>query len=399
LSQTSLERYGSDQPIDDRAQLTSMREHREPWQSSQEPISSYISPPTPTEPLRIVTPSLHAPPSEPVKPKTPWGIDSTSQFDMGPTLSGSVGSSLRRKPIRDISPTAQEDGPRLIPKEVVHSRINANEEFLERRRQSRLMFNELRYSVVSSISENRVSEVFSDGPLSPLVSSPASPGTSMSPAEGRGFRGSLNGYDMHMTRQKSQGQASQATRSSRTSSILPDPHSVHRHDSEDSIFGLRAAPASPPVIEAHAAGTSGNIELWSPIATTASPLIIENPQTWDPMGTTPISENRAGWGPISATLQVPGFGSGVVAGLEPVSNLDYDDEKMPVEVPEESFTHSTPTFSVRAMDYPIRPDSSFSKFGGFCDGAKALTRGETGFKIVKSPAVCSSLVINILSHN
>jgi hypothetical protein len=396
LSPASLQRSDSGEPIDDRALLTSMRQHMEPSESNSEPLSNYVSLPTPTEPLRIVTPSLHAPQSEPVKPRSPWGIDSTSEFDMGPTLSGSFRTSLRRKPIQDTSPTTQADSPRLIPKEVVHSRINANEEFLERRRQSRLMFsNELRYSAVSSISENRVSEVFSEGPLSPLVTSPASPGTSISTTEGRGFRTSLSGYDTHMTRQRSQGQASQGTRSSRTSSIVPNPQSVHRHDSEDSTFGLHAAPTSPPVIESPAAGSSGNIELWSPIATTASPLVIENPQTWDPRTTNSVYGNRENGGPISATLQLSGLAGEAVAGLEPVSNLDYGNEKIPVNDPDESFTQSTSTLSVRAMDYPIRPDSSFSKFGGFCEGAKALIRGDPGFKIVKSPAVCSSMIIKI----
>jgi len=346
----------------------------EPSQSNPEPPEP--PPPTLIEPLRILTPSLHAPPSEPVKPKSPWGIESPSQFDMGLTLSGSLGTSLRRKPVRDISPTAQPEGPRLIPKEIVHSRINANEEFLERRRQSRIMFNnELRFSVVSSISENRASEVFSDGPMSPLI---PSPGASTSPLEGRGFRSNLNGYDVPMTRQRSQGQASQGTRSSRTSSMLHERQSpVQRHGSEDSIFGLRAAPASPAAIETQGPGSSGNIELWTPVTTTLSPATGENCQNW---------------GPIAATLKVPGFGSGVESGLEPATHIDYDNEKIVVNDPEAGLNQPTAILSITSMDYPIRPDSSFSKFGGFCEGAKALTRGETGFKIVKRPAVCSCLM-------
>ena len=184
---------------------------------------------------------------------------------------------------------------------------------------------------------------------------------------------------MPMARQKSQGHASLATRSSRTSSILHEIQSpVERHDSEGSIFGNRAALTTPP-IDNHASGTSGNIELWTPIQTTASPLTIDNPHTWDPRPTT--------------NLQVPQpiFRGEVISDLEPVSNLDFDNEKIAVDVPGPSPTQFTPTFTVTQMNYPIRPDSSFSRFGGFCEGAKAITRGETGFKLVRSPVVSSAM--------
>ncbi|KAE9370685.1 hypothetical protein N431DRAFT_343674 [Stipitochalara longipes BDJ] len=349
------------QPKDDRAHLSSTRQS-----SINNSISPpYMSPITPTEPLQITAPSIYAPQFEPVKPKGPWSIENPLNYDMSPTLGGSLGASaslLRRKPVGDVSPTAPPDEPQLIPKEVIHSRISANEEFLERRRQSRIMFNELRYSAVSSIDENRASETFTDGPMSPL--SP-SPGTSA-------------GLGYSMSRQRSQGHASQGTRSSRTSSIVPDRHSVQRHDSEDSIFGnRRAAPASPSITENHAAGTSGNIELWSPITTTASPAMIDNPYTWEPPTVPPAV-------PPKLQIPMPSYGNEVPAGLIPV-NVTYDDGMIVVNAPEET-VQPGPTFTVREMDYPIRPDSSFSKFGGFCDGAKSLTRGETGFKIVKRPA-------------
>jgi hypothetical protein len=118
--------------------------------------------------------------------------------------------------------------------------------------------------------------------------------------------------------------------------------------------------------------------LWTPVATSLSPT---------------SSENRQSWGPISATLQVPGFGSGVEPGLEPVTNIDYDNEKIAVDPPAEALNQPTPILSITSMNYPIGPDSSFSKFGGFCEGAKALTRGDTGFKIVKRPAVCPYPII------
>jgi hypothetical protein len=362
------------QPKDDRALLSSMRQ---PSFANAEP-PPYISPASLTKPLQINTPSVRAPPTEPVKPKGPWGVESPMLYGDSPTLPSSLGTSvgsLRRKPVGvDVSRTAQSDAPPLIPKEVVHSRISANEEFLERRRQSRIMFNnELRFSAVSSIDENRASEVFSDGPLSPMC---PSPGTSTSPVEGRGgFRASLNGNDM--SRQRSQGHASQSTRSSRTSSTLPDRQSYQRHDSDGSIFGLReaAGQASPVTTENQAAGTSGNIELWSPIITTVSPAAIDNPYSWDPV-------------PTRLQPRPPVYGSEAPSGLEPV-NMAYDDGMIVVNAPEQP---PTATFTISQMNYPIRPDSSFSKFGGFCEGAKALIRGETGFKIVKRPSVCPEAV-------
>jgi len=373
-SRVVVSSQGSTYPKDDRAQLASMRQPN--IVNSVPP--PYMSPISPTEPLNITTPSTHAPQFEPLKPKSPWSIENPLNYDMSPTLGGSLGASasfLRRKPVGDASPTAPPDEPPLIPKEVVDSRISANEEFLERRRQSRMTFHELRYSAVSSIDENRASETFTDGPLSPL--SP-SPGTSA----GLGYEG------YNMSRQRSQGHASQGTHSSRTSSILPDRQSVQRHDSEDSIFGnRRAAPASPPITENHAAGTSGNIELWSPITTTASPAVIDNPYTWE----LPVVPPAV---PPKLQIPPPSYGNEVPDGMIPV-NVVYDDGMIVVNAPEET-VQPAPTFTVRQMDYPIRPDSSFSKFGGFCDGAKALTRGETGFKIVKRPAVCTNPRLSIV---
>ncbi len=361
---------------DDRALLLSMRQ---PSFANAEP-PPYISSASLAEPLQINNPSFRVPPTEPVRPKGPWGVENPVLYGDSPTLPSSLETSvgsLWRKPVgADVSQTVQSDPPPLIPKEIVHSRISANEEFLERRRQSRIMFNnELRFSAVSSIDENRASEVFSEGPLSPMC---PSPGTSTSPVEGRGgFRVNLNGNDM--TRQRSQGHASPSTRSSRTSSTRPDRQSYQRHDSEGSIFGLReaAGQASPVITENQAAGTSGNIELWSPIITTVSPAAIDNPYSWDPVLKRPQPPP-------------PVYGSEASSGLESV-NMGYDDGMIPVVVGAPAHP-PTATFTISQMNYPIRPDSSFIKFGGFCEGAKALIRGETGFKIVKRPSVCSNAV-------
>ncbi|KAH6671839.1 hypothetical protein B0J14DRAFT_81810 [Halenospora varia] len=372
--------------------------------------SSYGFPSPPSEPsspsthmgnLRMNTP----PPSAPPKPKSPWAIESPSQFDLGPTQP--PGSSVRRKPVQQAiqSPsrgTLPFERPiHFIPQELVHSRITSNEEFLARRRRSRIMFQtELRQSI-GSIEEHKVLELsgeamkkdYAELPSNESVSfealptysdaanvntyssgsntyssntyssnntstySSASAGTystspntaySSSPIGERISKASSNSYDVLMTRQRSQGQFSTMTRSSDGSSMMPD-RKVHRPDSQDLVSPLQQLHTS----------TSFN----------------EHPAT----------DQKEKWEGLSSTLHVPGYGSGIESGLEVVMGVDHDNEKMPVD-DENSLAQNTPTPSMKSFDYPIRHDTSFYKFGGFCDGAKAMMRGETGFKVVKRPS-------------
>lgn len=345
-------------PRDDRTQLASMRQRapsmRKPVPSPSQSTSSQNSLPTPaaSPPERHLY--LDISPAEPVKPKSPWTIDSPSQFDLGAHMSPP--SRSQRRTSREVSPGSTTDAEgRLIPREVVLSRVRANEEFLQRRRDSRLIFqNEFRKSI-SSIDEHRVSEIFTTSPiLTPISPTGATGGMSISPIDGRASRTSMSDYQTLMTRQRSQGGASQGTRSSIASSEFQERPATRRHDSEaDSIFGLRAAgPLSPP-----------------------------------------LSEHRSSAGlegiPVAATLRLPDFGEGVYQGIEVVDNTDYTAGLIPVhdnEPPPVQQTSSAPATSVRSIDHPMRHDASFFKFGGFCDGAKALVRGETGFKIYKRPA-------------
>lgn len=475
---TNLQNFQlEEKPKDDRADLSSMRG----TSASRKPISGQPPPVSTSPPHDRPVLTLETPPSEPLKPRSPWSIDGPSQFDMGPvTTSGAIlhsipvpqapyrghsvlvvsppasdyGSDISHlkrhneppyptppqsqgRPLSDVSPltATSEQAPPLIRKEIVYSRLNQNEEFLERRRQSRLLFQtEMRKSIssISSIEENRTSQNFSDGSMfnsprlghSTMLSSSGASGErspitlkqsgsrngrpnsasdksgpwreklispneksssynernrisegfsdgispileySISPIDGRTSRSSANGYDTLMTRQRSQGQASQTTRSSRTSSILQevrqqDRPKLDRKDShasqasQESIFGLRnAEPLSPPLSE-HRTSGSGN------------------------------------WGTLATTLQVPGFGEGVESGLEVVDTVDRDNGLILAtegEVP----VQQTPTTSMKSVDYPMRHDSSFYKFGGFCDGAKNMIRGETAFRVMKRPSVRTS---------
>lgn len=377
-----------DKPRDDRAFLTSMRAPESPLTRKPLPSVFQNAQPRPAAPVQASSTVLPSPLQEPVKPQSPWAINGPSQFDMGHLPQG-------RQLSRDISPSSlpnasQAEGqPSHIAKEVVRYRISANDEFLERRRQSKIFFqNELRRqatprspSIVSmerplsdrrisgTIEENRVSEVFQDGPLIP---SPQLGNSVMasSPIDGRTSRASSNGYDQMVSRQRSLGQNSQDARNSRSSSYLYEGtqrQDLHRHDSttsQDSIFGLRAATQSPtaplsPPLSDH--GISGGLN-------------IEH---------------------LATTLRTPVFGRDVEDGMEVVNGAyDFSTEKMVVvtnDLPpaQNNLLQATPTASVTSIDCPMRHDTSFYQYRGFCEGAAILLRGRYGedwYKIVKRPS-------------
>jgi hypothetical protein len=112
------------------------------------------------------------------------------------------------------------------------------------------------------------------------------------------------------------------------------------------------------------------------------------------------SSGNGNWGTLATTLQVPGFGDGVEPGLEVVDTVDRDNGLMLAnegQIPPIQPTpiQPMPTASMKSIDYPMRPDSSFYKVGGFCDGAKLMVRGETGFRVMKRPSVRAFIPSNI----
>ncbi|KAH8587595.1 hypothetical protein B0O99DRAFT_526536 [Bisporella sp. PMI_857] len=302
----------------------------------------------PTEVNQSV-PSVGPPPFEPVKPPSAWIIESPTHSALGSPASSSLGTSPRRGS-RDISPSSRPDG--LVSREIRHQRevvkfrVAANEEFLEKRRQSRLLFqNELRMSI-SSIDEHRASDIFSEvSVISPLYDGSRSP---VSPINGYESRASGNGYEILMERERSLGHASQTSagsRGSRTSSIIQD--NLHRSDSQasqESIFGLRSPPLSPP-LSTHRTSATGN---------------------------------------LATTLKLPGFGKGVEPGIEVVDRINHDSGLILANESQQT-GQPTPTASMKSADHPMRHDSSFYRFGGFCEGAKQILRGEAGFKPVNRP--------------
>ena len=121
--------------------------------------------------------------------------------------------------------------------------------------------------------------------------------------------------------------------------------------SQESIFGLRnAAPLSPPLSEHRTLSGNGK------------------------------RDHQA------TSSRVPGYGEGVEQGLEVVDHIDRGSGLI-LANEEQLAVQPTPSASVKSIDNPMRHDSSFYKFAGFCDGAKALIRGETGFRVMKRPSV------------
>jgi hypothetical protein len=78
---------------------------------------------------------------------------------------------------------------------------------------------------------------------------------------------------------------------------------------------------------------------------------------------------------LAQTLKLPGYGEGVPDGIQVVGQLVTDPGPMLVS---ELHDQPTPATSVKSIDYPLRPDASFHKFGGFCSGAHMIRRGTKG---------------------
>ncbi|PQE22861.1 SH3 domain-containing protein [Rutstroemia sp. NJR-2017a BBW] len=346
------------------------------------------SPSTPKAPLQNHRPVENRQPVRDPGNANPWSLSGPYFDHSAPKLLPATSSESQpraaspppraRFQLRDPSPSQLK----LIPKEVVNLRINANDEFLERRRQSRIMFQELRHSF-SSIEENRASEAFSDG--SPW----SSYSSASSPIERHSSRGS--GYDDLIGRKRSQGQASQGG-NSRNGSL----RDATKPDNEFISPSSLKPPMSPGISEYQPSDSGNSVFIKSPVSPPTAELSTDNTQ-WGKLAP-PAT--------LASTLHVSGFAAGIEEGLEVVPVVESGLEVVPQPEPEPAPTpaaaraptpapvenrsvsrldkHFTP--SIKSIECPMRHDTSFYKFDGFCPGAKAMIRGETGFRVVKRPS-------------
>lgn len=356
---------------DDRTGLPSMRPR---GNSNSTEASVSTSAPS----LRIVTPSVEADSGPPPKPHGSWNIESpqppddhdvveasSSRLDRLPVIERKPVStdpipSPRSRPVMEEKPVSTDPAD-FITEDVVDGRVKANDDFLERRKYSRIAFhNEFRKSI-SSVDENRES-VYSD------IVSPISP-TVISPIEGRPSdtrRSSSNDYPSFINGQRgfflpSDRKRTSTTSSQYTASTTPgDRQSTSSHSNHT---------AEEEIVFRH------NSNAGSTRSSTA----------------------------LAATLKIPGFGQGVEDGLivveDPAAIVDYDNEKEIVPNDHPQYHSTTPTASMKSIDSPMRHDSSFYKFGGFCEGALIASRGELSHKIVKRPTVSYDLLCSYVTAN
>lgn len=366
------------------------------------------------------------------KMDTSWSL-SGPYFDVGPKTpprglspEPSYRDSIQATPPPKYGYETPPSKQILIAKEIVFQRLNANEEFLERRRQSRMSFhNEIRKSV-SSIEENRASESFSDGSMLTSPWSSYSSASTGSPIERHSSRGS--GYDDLIGRKRSQGQTSQGG-SSRNGSLRDRDATTHASSSttkpdneylSTTTTSLKpptptsAIPLSPGISEYQPSESGTSLWMKSPVSPPTSE--IHDPASWGRLA--PASKTPTSTASLATTLQLPGFGSGVEDGLEVVPFIESGLEVVPTPDPEpiprphpvnppppadtrsqSQLAMRAPTPSMKSIDCPMRHDSSFYKFDGFCPGAKAMIRGETGFKVVKRPSVCGNLFLILYFPN
>lgn len=295
---------------------------------------------TTTTKLQVVVEDEHA-----ASPKTQGTWLSNASTDNREKIKGKEIESepQAEEEVKGEEPIIETDPTKLIPKAHVDIVVKANDDFLERRRLSRLAFYQNTRLSVVSIDENSESHFDVASPMSPI-----------SPVESRprDLRSrSSSDYTALVNDKRSSGHTSDRKRTSVASSV----HTTGTSSGEARASGSR-------------------------------------PLSDDLFGTASPGSDSGSTKDLAATLKLPDYGKGVESGLEPVERpltVDRNNEKIAISNNQPQFR--TPTSSVKSIDSPMRHDSSFYKLGGFCDGAKASLRGELGYKIANRPTVCSKI--------
>lgn len=358
LTRLAPSRVASEPKIDDRARLVGWSTQRTEPHTPPASVESWQSRNTTTPASRKVTPPLQIPEPKtliveqkilepPPKPRGPWVVQ-----DPPPPFFQISTAPAPFNPYGDVSPLGDEPSPRLISKEAVNSQIHANNDLLERRRLSRLLWQDEFRKSGASLDDHRVSLAPSDA--SALVSPILGRSVVSSPID---FRTPNPRFSSSELLARKPSHASQHTQSSHHSS---HGHDRSRQDSQESIFGNRvAAPLSPPLTANNDSGASR-----------------------------PQSRTEQGTPSRRPPQNDPSFGRGVEDGIQVVN--DDSQGLIVVGSPDSgsgsSFRHRPTTASLRSIDHPMTPYTSFGKFGGFCEGAVERTKGDAGYRQVRIPS-------------
>lgn len=315
-----------------------------------------------------------------------------------------------------------EPEPNLIKQDEILSQVARNDEVLEKRRRSRMMFQEEMKRLSSAMSSPSLQPSVA---TSPVLMSPInfadSPGTTSRPN---------SSVLMARSQSRESPLATPGERMSYGSGYWPldrknsakdsfTGSTRSRGDSEPFMFGP-PSPQQPK--DDRVEGLSRNVHSFfsmkDPISTNQaeSSKPITQPPDLKP-NSMPSPNDRSGSLKYSGgsetgllletaedesdvigslgrhkslglgrSLKLPGYGEGVEEGLEPVPRIERDDQG--IMLADEDNKVSTPAVSIQSFDYQIKHDSSFYRYGGFCDGAKMVLRGVNGaMKQVKKPGV------------
>lgn len=309
--------------------------------SRRDSSSTQASYSTTTSQLKIITENGSGSGSTPKEAPIADVSSQATQVDHGTVAKSSEGN-LPDPQSSEIESSTSNNYP---TEEQVKGLIKSNDDLLERRRLSRLEFYQSIRTSTITVEENSATAFDNDvvSPISPILKSP--------------------------TEIKSHGPRS------RSSSDYP------------AFVNVQRGPGQKRLSQA------------SSILSTSTTSSDPKPSTSRPIGDIfrmPSTGGDSSYsGNLASTLRMPGFGEGVPDGMELVTPPATPDHSEKILDSRAHPDYHTPTSSVKSIDSPMRHDTSFYKFGGFCEGARASLRGELGYKIANRPTVRISRISTI----
>lgn len=295
-------------------------------------------------PMQTVSPPSFTARNATGETRTTTRISSPSHYEANVPTELNIPTSTSYSSCKDEAPSSApevvsfsrpDSGVQLIDRAEVVRQMTSNENFLEKRRMSRQSFRQ-------DIDFLRQSSISSNATTSPRPGlSQTSPSLTYTAefSESPIATSRPSSYLLMARRQSREGQSSLSPKGPSPRNSAPIPERQDSAISELLIFG---PPESPP--------NSGR------------------------------QSAAEGHGTLARTLKLPGYGEGVPDGIQVVGQLESDAGLM---LANEDYNQPTPSTSVKSIEYPMRSDTSFHKFGGFCPGAHMIRRGTKGAQEVR----------------